>query len=197
MTRSNRLAVARQGGLAAVSLGGSLAAIALGYATGGVHGGAVAALAFSLAVGVVFGLLWAVNRLVGRPNRTDWWPVAVGAVCVVGLFALGSNTVLAGFVSVWAYLGGVTLLGSGVGAATGDDPASGLWHGACAGGVGGVLAVYVAIYESFTMQPQLDGIVLIAAAVAPLAFGVLGGVGGAAGSVAAASVRVRSRDEAK
>lgn len=196
MTRSNRPVVARRGGPAA-GLGGSLAAIVLGYATGGVRGGAVAALAFALAVGVVFGLLWVVNHLVGRPERTDWWPVALGAICAVGLFALGSNTVLARFLSVWAYLGGATLVGAGVGAATGDDPGSGLWHGALAGGLGGVGVVYVAIYESFTMQPQLDGIVLIAAVVAPLAFGVLGGVGGAAGSVAAASVRVRSRDEAK
>ena len=197
MIRPNRLAIVRQGGLAAAGLGGSVAATGLGYATGGVHGGAVAALAFSLAVGVALGLLWAVNLLAGRPDRTDWWPVAVGAICVVGLFALGSNTVLARFVSVWTYVGGVTVLGCGVGSATGDDPENGLWHGTCAGSVGGVGVVYVAIYESFTMQPQLDGIVLIAAVVAPLAFGALGGVGGVAGSVAAAAIRVQSRDEAK
>ena len=197
MTRSNRLAVARQGGLAAAGLGGSFAATGLGYATGGVHGGAVAALAFSLAVGVVFGLLWVVGRIAGRPDRTDWWPVALGAICTVGVFALGSGTALAQFVSVWAYLGGVTLLGVGVGAAASDDPGSGLRHGALAGSVGGVLAVYVAIYESFTMQPQLDALVVIAAVVVPLAFGALGGAGGVAGALAAASVRVRSRDEAR
>jgi hypothetical protein len=64
-----------------------------------------------------------------------------------------------------------------------ESAASGLWHGTLAGGAGGVLTVYFTIYESFTMRPELDGIVLIGGVVAPLVLGVAGGLGGAVGVV--------------
>jgi hypothetical protein len=163
---------------------GLLAAAGLGCATAGPDGGAIAALAFGLAAAVVFGLLWTVDAAVGRPDRTAFRSVAVAACSFALLFVLASASPLAGRVPLAGYLGAGALVGAGVGATAGS-PASGLWHGTYGGGVGGLLVVYVAIYESFTMRPALGGVVAIAGVLAPAALCLLGGLGGAVGAAVA------------
>jgi len=170
--------------VARAGLVGLLAAGGLGYATAGLDGGAIAALAFGLGAAVVFGLLWAVDAAVGKPGRTSFGPVAVAACTFAGLFVLASSSPLAGRVPLAGYLGAGALVGAGVGA-TAASPASGLWHGTYGGGVGGLLVVYVAIYESFTIRPALGGVVAIAGVLAPAALGLLGGLGGAVGAAVA------------
>lgn len=172
-----------------------LAAGALGYATGGTDGGVVAAVALALGLGAVAGLAWAVETLVGSPSRTRAAAVLAGGLAVVGWLVV--PTAVAGpdsGVPVWATVAGVSLVGVLVGA-TSDSAVGGLWHGLLAGGTGGVLFVYVAIYESFTMQPELDGIVLIAGTFAPLALALAGGVGGAIGASTVDAVWTRRVSE--
>lgn len=172
-----------------------LAAGALGYATGGADGGAVAAVAVALGLGTVAGLAWVADALVGHPNRTRATPVLVGGLAVVG-WAVVPTAVTDASVTIpaWMIVGGVSLVGVLVGV-TCDSPVDGLWHGLLAGGAGGVLFVYVAIYESFTMQPELDGIVLIAGVFAPLASALVGGLGGAVGVSTLDAVRMRRVSE--
>lgn len=158
-----------------------LAAGALGYATGGADGGAVAAVALALGLGGVTGLAWVADALVGRPDRTREVPILAGGFVVVGWVLVPAAVADASAtVPLWATVGGVALVGVFVGV-TCDTPRDGLWHGLLAGGSGGVLFVYVAVYESFAMRPELDGIVLIAGVFAPLAFALAGGLGGAVG----------------
>jgi hypothetical protein len=158
---------------------GDLAAGALGYATGGADGGAIGAIAFALGVGMVAGLLWVVGATVGRPVRTRILPAIAGAIAVAGWTLVGASLLEPG-APVWTYFAAASLVGVSLGA-TGESSRSGLWHGILACGSGGVLTVYLSIYESFTMQPELGGIVLVGGVVAPLAFGIAGGFGGAVG----------------
>lgn len=172
--------------LLSACLVGALAAGALGYATGGTEGGAVAAVGFALAVGVTAGLLRAVGAAVGRPDDVQVRPAAVGAAAVAGWAAL-AVAAPSPALPLWAVVGGVALVGGLLGAATGS-PSSGLWHGTLACGAGGALTVYLSVYESFTMQPELTGVVLIGAVVAPLASGLVGGLGGGLGALAFGAV---------
>lgn len=165
---------------------GDLAAGALGYATGGADGGAIAAIAFALAVGAVGGLLSAVGAAVGRPARTSVRSGVGGAVAVAGWTVLGAS-VPEPALPLWVLYGVVALVGVLLGA-TCESPTSGLWHGVAACGAGGVLTVYLSVYESFTMRPELGGFVVIAAVVAPLTFGVAGGVGSGVGALASDAV---------
>lgn len=170
-----------------------LAAGALGYATGGADGGAVAAIAVALGLGGVAGLAWTADAVVGSPSRTRVASILAGGLAVVG-WAVAPTSVLDASVPLWAYVGGISLVGLLVGV-TCDSPVCGLWHGLLAGGTGGVLFVYVAIYESFTMQPELDAIVLIAGVFAPLAFALAAGFGGAVGVSTLAAVWTRRVSE--
>jgi len=170
--------------VARAGLVGLLVAGGLGYATAGLDGGTIAALAFGLGAAVVFALLSAIDAAVGKPDRTAFRPVAVGACAFAGLFVLASSSPLADRVPLAGYLGAGALVGAGVGATT-ATPTSGLWHGTYGGGVGGLFVVYVAIYESFTMRPALGGLVTIAGVLAPAALGILGGLGGAVGAAVA------------
>ena len=166
--------------LALATLSGMLAAGGLGYATGDAYGGAIGVVAFALSVVVTFGLVRAIERCWGTPENTDPLAVGVGACAFAGWFVLASSVPLVESVTGWGYLAVVFLLGVALGART-DSAYDGCWHGAVAGGVGGTLLVFVAIYESFTMQPELDTLVVIAGVVAPLAFGVLGSLGATVG----------------
>lgn len=163
---------------------GLVGAAGLGYATGGPDGGVIAALAFGVGAAVVLALLAAADAAVGKPESTAFRPVAVGACAFAAAFVLASSPPLAGSVSLRGYLAVALLVGGGVGASA-ASPASGLWHGTYAGGVGGLLVLYVAVYESFTIRPELGGVVAIAGVVAPAALGLLGGVGGAVGGAVA------------
>lgn len=168
-----------------VPLAGSvtvLGAAALGYVTAGSDGGVVAGVAVALGIGVIAGLAWTVGALVGRPDRTRPLPILAGGLVIAGWAAVPVS-VLELSVPVWAYVGVISLVGILLGV-RGDSPVGGLWHGTIAGGTGGVLMVYVAVYESFTTHPEMDGIVLIAGVFAPLAFAVVGGLGGVIGGVA-------------
>ncbi|WP_135824743.1 hypothetical protein [Halorussus ruber] len=160
---------------------GDLAAGLLGYATGGPDGGAIGAIAFALGLGVVGGLLLAVGTTVGGPDDILVRPAVGGAVAVAGWAILGASVLEPG-APMWTYLVAAALVGVALGTAC-ESAAGGLWHGTLAGGAGGVLTVYLAIYESFTMRPELGGIVLLGGVVAPLALGVAGGLGGAVGVV--------------
>jgi hypothetical protein len=160
-----------------------LVAGALGYATGGPDGGAVAAIALALGVGAVAGVAWTADALVGRLSRTRVTPILAGGLAVVGWVVVPTAVIgsdASASIPLWATVGGVWLVGVFVGV-TCDSPLDGLWYGLLAGGTGGVLFVYVAIYESFTMRPELEGIVLIAGVFAPLALALVGGFGGAVG----------------
>lgn len=173
-----------------VLMAGDLTAGALGYATGGLDGGAIGAIAFTLGLGVVVGLLLAVGTTVGGPDDILVRPAVGGAVAVAGWAILGASVLEPG-APTWTYLVAASLVGTSLGTAC-ESPAGGLWHGTLAGGAGGVLTVYLAIYESFTVRPELWGIVVIGSVVAPLAFGVAGGLGGAVGVVTHEAVE-RSR----
>ena len=166
-------------------LAGTLAVLAgatLGYATAGADGGVTAAVAVALGIGAVAGLAWAVDATVGRPDRTKGSSILAGGLVIAGWTVVPTSVLGATLptLPLWAYVAGVALVGVFLGV-TCDSPVGGLWHGLLAGGAGGVLFVYVAIYESFTMQPELDGIVLIAGLFAPLSFSLAGGLGGAVG----------------
>jgi hypothetical protein len=156
-----------------------LAGGALGYATAGADGGITAAVAVALGIGAVAGLAWAIDATVGRPSRTRSFSILAAGLVIAG-WTVVPTTILGPILPIWAYVGGIALVGVLLGV-TCESPVGGLWHGLLAGGAGGVLTVYLAIYESFTMQPELDGIVLIAGLFAPLAFSVAGGLGGAVG----------------
>lgn len=173
-----------------VCLVGDLVAGTLGYVTGGLDGSLIGGIAFALGLGVVGGLLWAVGATVGRPARTQIWPVTVGAITVAGWTVVGTS-VLEPSAPVWTYFVAASLIGVPLGTAC-ESARSGLWHGVLAGGFGGVLTVYLSIYESFTMRPELWGIVIIGAVVAPLAFGMAGGLGSVVGVVTNEAVE-RSR----
>lgn len=160
---------------------GDLAAGLLGYATGGPDGGAIGAIAFALGLGVVGGLLFLVGTAVGKPAETRVRPAVAGTLAVAGWAILGAAVLEPG-APLWTYVAAAALVGVAVGTAC-ESSASGLWHGTLAGGAAGVLTVYLAIYESFTMRPELGGIVVIGGVVAPLVFGIAGGLGGAVGTV--------------
>lgn len=164
-----------------------LAGGVLGYATAGFDGVATAVIAVALGLGLVAGLAWAVGASVGRPSRPRFRLALAGAVAIAG-WTVASVSISDPAVPFWVYAGGVAVVAVLHGVAY-DSLASGLWHGVLAGGTGGVLTVFVAVYESFTMQPELTAIVLIAGIVAPLAFALAGGLGGAVGSVTLTAVR--------
>lgn len=165
---------------------GDIAAAALGYVTGGVDGGAIAAIAFALAVSAVGGLLLAVGVSVGRPGPTSVRVAVAGAIAVAGQTVLAVSVFDLGL-SLWGFFGTVSLVGILLGVVC-KSPSDGLWHGVLACGAGGVLTVYQSVYASFTMQPELGGFVVIAAVVAPPAFGIAGGVGGGLGALAFGAV---------
>lgn len=158
-----------------------LAAGVLGFVTGGTDGGVVAVVAVGLASAIVFGLVRVVEALVDGPDRPQARAIVVGAVGLAGAVAL-SVSVLDLPVPVWAYLLGALLVGVVLGVTAGE-PETGLWRATVAGGTGGALTVYLSIYESFTMQPELDGIVVLTGVVAPLALGLACGLGGAVGGL--------------
>jgi hypothetical protein len=172
---------------------GDVAAGALGYATGGADGGAIGAIAFALGVGMVAGLLWVVGATVGRPARTRIRPVTAGAIAVAGWTLFGASVLDSG-PPMWTYVAAASLVGVPLGT-TAESPRSGLWHGLLACGSGGVLTVYLSIYESFTMRPELTGIVIIGGLLAPLALGVAGGLGSAVGVVTNEAVERRRVSE--
>lgn len=172
---------------------GDLAAGALGYATGGADGGAFGALAFALGVGIVAGLLRIVGATVGRPARTRIRTPTAGAIAVAGWTVVGVSVFEPG-PPVWTYFAAASLVGVALGA-TAESPRSGLWHGVLACGSGGVLTVYYSIYESFTMRPELGGIVVLGGGVAPLALGIAGGLGSAVGVVTHEAVERRRVSE--
>lgn len=164
-----------------------LAAAALGYATAGADGGATAAVAVALGLGAVAGLAWVIDATVGRPTRTRTTATLAAGVAIAG-WTVVSTSSLGPALPMWAYVGAVSLVGVLLGV-TCESPLDGLWHGVLAGGTGGVLTAYVAIYESFTMHPEMDGIVLIAGLFAPLLFSLASGLGGMAGSVTLDAIR--------
>lgn len=179
-----------------VLLAGLLALLAgatLGYATGSADGGITAAVAVALGLGVLAGLARAVSATVGRPTRTRTAATLAGGLGIAG-WTVVSTLVLQPGLPLWVYVGVVSLVGVLLGVAC-ESPVSGLWHGTLAGGVGGVLTVYLAIYESFTMRPEMGGIVLIAGVLAPLAFALAGGLGGAVGVSTLDAVKTRRVSE--
>lgn len=172
-----------------------LAAGALGYATGGADAGAVSTIALALGLGAVAGLAWTADAVVGRPSQTRTARILAGGVAVAGWLVVPTVVTDPSVgVPLWVTIGGVALVGVLVGATCGSS-VGGLWHGLLTGGMGGVLFVYVAIYESFTMQPELDGIVLIAGVFAPLALALVGGFGGAIGASTLDAVGTRRVSE--
>lgn len=175
----------RTTGLLVACVAGDLAAGALGYATGGADGGAIAAIAFALALGVVGGLLLAVGLSTGTPARTSARLATGGAVAVIG-WAVLSTSVLEPSPPLWVLYGVVSSVGVLLGVAC-ESPVDGLWHGTLACGAGGVLTVYPSVHSSFTMRPELGGMVVILAVVVPLSFGVAGGLGGGLGGLAFAA----------
>ena len=177
----------------AACLLGDFAAGALGYATGGADGGAIGAIAFALGVGIVAGLLLAVSVTVGRPARTRIRPVTAGAIAVAGWTVIGVS-VLDSTPPMWTYLAAASLVGVPLGT-TAESARSGLRHGLLACGSGGVLTVYLSIYESFTMRPELTGIVILSGLLAPLALGIAGGLGSAVGVVTDEAVERRRVSE--
>jgi hypothetical protein len=183
----------RTSGVLVACILGDLATGALGYATGGADGGAIGTIAFALGVGIVAGLLWIVGATVGRPARTRIRPATAGAIAVAGWAVVGASVLDPG-PPVWTYFAAASLVGVPLGT-TAESPESGLWHGVLACGTGGVLTVYLSIYESFTMRPELGGIVLIGGVVAPLALGITGGLGGAVGAVTHEAVERRRVSE--
>jgi uncharacterized membrane protein len=177
----------------AACLLGDLAAAALGYATGGADGGAIGAIAFALGVGIVAGLLLVVGVTVGRPAQTRIRPVTAGAIAVAGWTVIGVSVLDSGPPG-WTYVAAASLVGVSLGT-TAESPQSGLWHGLLTCGSGGVLTVYLSIYESFTMRPELTGIVILGSFLVPLALGIAGGLGSAVGVLTHEAVERRRVSE--
>lgn len=180
-----------------------LAAVA-GAMTGGVGGAGTAVLAAGLAALVLVVLRSGVGLAVG--DAPVDWPVVlaggVGVVAVVVLAQYGLEGRLGGRPALAALALAVAAIGALVGRRVDADPAvggsrdplaahlaTGAGHGLLGGGVGGLLFVPVAAYESLAMQPALTVALLLGAVLAPLALAAAGAVGGAIGGALVARDR--------
>lgn len=160
-----------------------LVAAAIGTWTGGQHG-ALTAVGGVVIGALIFGLLGTMTVPMFEDNPVDWFVVLAGAVLIVGGVAITLNNLLpalgsSGRIASVAVV--VTATGAGAGFVGADGVVRGAGYGLLAGALGGLLFVSFATYESFTMRPALDTIVLLSGVLGPLVFGIVGGIGGVVG----------------
>lgn len=160
-----------------------LVAAAIGTWTGGQHG------ALTAVGGVAIGALTIVLlcTVIGPqfdPDPVDWYVVLAGAVLTVGGLAVAQfylYPTLGNTAMLVTVAGTVIAVGASVGFIGANEFVRGAGYGLLAGALGGLLFVPIATYQSFTMRPSLDVIVLLSGAVGPVVFGFLGGIGGSVG----------------
>ncbi|WP_458208253.1 hypothetical protein [Haladaptatus sp. NG-SE-30] len=162
---------------------GSALAAAIGYLLGGFDAAVVSFVGFLLGVCVVWALLVVVTVVGGTPSSTSPWPILPLSFGLFVLVVFSELTLPFGAVLSFEHLA-ASFLVTGLALGRVRDVQCGLWDGIVVGGTAGICFVYVAIYSSYTAQPELWLVVLISGVVAPLAGSTLVGTGGFLGGLA-------------
>lgn len=151
-----------------------------GYWIERVLGAVVAAVATVVVAGVLY---FGLKRGLSQTDVNRWF-VGVGAVLLFAWFAGLQYDILpldGVTVERIAILASSLVVGVGVGYAGGSDALTGLVYAVLTGGVTGVLLVFIAVQAAFSVQPNLEMVVVWVILLGPPVFGFVVGIGGAVG----------------